>query len=79
MPKRESENVIVMQSSAARSRAPYYDEFHFWLASACLNLGEKAQARTQLALAVDTSRRPRMRGLYSSRLAQLASSRARLN
>jgi Tfp pilus assembly protein PilF len=61
------------------ARAPYNDEFHFWLAIACLNLGEKAQARTQLALAVDTSTTAQTRGLYSSKLAQLASSRARLN
>jgi hypothetical protein len=60
------------------ARAPYNDEFHFWLAIACLNLGENALARAQLALAVNTSTTDQMRGLYSSKLAQLAS-RARLN
>jgi Tfp pilus assembly protein PilF len=60
------------------ARAPYNDEFHFWLAIACLNLGENTQARQQLALAVHTSTTQQMRGLYSSKLAQLAS-RARLN
>jgi Tfp pilus assembly protein PilF len=59
-------------------RAPYNDEFHFWLAIACLNLGEQGLARKQLALAVNYSTTQQMRGLYSSKLAQLAS-RARLN
>lgn len=60
------------------ARAPYNDEFHFWLAVACLRLGEHALARQQLALAVNTSTTEQMRGLYASKLAQLAS-RARLN
>jgi Flp pilus assembly protein TadD len=60
------------------ARAPYNDEFHFWLAIACLNLGEEALARKQLALALDASTTEQMRGVYSSKLAQLAS-RARLN
>jgi Tfp pilus assembly protein PilF len=60
------------------ARAPYNDEFHFWLAIACLKLGENVLARQQLALAVNTSTTAQMRGLYSSKLAQLAS-RARLN
>jgi tetratricopeptide (TPR) repeat protein len=54
------------------ARAPYNDEFHFWLAIACLNLGEEALARKQLALAVDASTTEQMRGVYSSKLAQLA-------
>jgi predicted Zn-dependent protease len=60
------------------ARAPYNDEFHFWLAIACLNLGENALARKQLALAVDASTSKQMRGMYASKLAQLAS-RARPN
>lgn len=52
-------------------RAPYYDEFHFWLAVACLRLGEAAQAREQLALAQDTSTRRDTRELYSAKLAHL--------
>jgi Flp pilus assembly protein TadD len=52
-------------------RAPYYDEFHFWLAIACLRLGEAAQAREQLALALDTSTRRDTRDLYSAKLAHL--------
>jgi Tfp pilus assembly protein PilF len=56
-------------------RAPYYDEFHFWLAVACLRLGEAGQAREQLALALDTSTRRDKRELYSSKLAHLRSLR----
>lgn len=52
-------------------RAPYYDEFHFWLAIACLRLGEAGQAREQLALAADTSTRRDTRDLYSAKLAHL--------
>jgi len=54
-------------------RMPYYDEFHFWLALACLRLGEVDPARTQLALAFDTSTRGDSRALYSAKLAHLRS------
>jgi tetratricopeptide (TPR) repeat protein len=54
-------------------RAPYYDEFHFWLAIACLRLGEATQAREQLAIARDMSTRPDTRDLYSAKLAHLRS------
>ena len=54
-------------------RMPYYDEFHFWLALACLRLGEPDQARTQLALAFDTSTRSAARDLYAGKLAHLRS------
>jgi hypothetical protein len=57
------------------ARAPDNDEFHFWLAIACLRLGEKTEARQQLALALDTSTTEERRGLYSSKLAQLMSAR----
>jgi Tfp pilus assembly protein PilF len=52
-------------------RAPYYDEFHFWLAVTLLQLGEAASAREQLALAIDTSTRTDTRQLYSAKLAHL--------
>lgn len=52
-------------------RAPYYDEFHFWLAVSLLRLGDTAQAREQLSLAVDTSTRQDTRSLYSAKLAHL--------
>jgi tetratricopeptide (TPR) repeat protein len=52
-------------------RAPYSDEFHFWLALSHLYLGETAQAREQLALAVKTSATPDGRERYSAKLAHL--------
>jgi len=52
-------------------RAPWNDEFHFWLALANLRLGDTAQARTQLALAADTSIRRDRRDAYSAKLAHL--------
>jgi tetratricopeptide (TPR) repeat protein len=54
-------------------RAPYYDEFHFWLAIACLHLGEAREAREQLALALDTSTQRDTRDRYSAKLAHLRS------
>jgi Tfp pilus assembly protein PilF len=52
-------------------RAPYYDEFHFWLAASQLQLGETALAREQLELAMDTSTRKDTRNIYSAKLAHL--------
>ena len=52
-------------------RAPYYDEFHFWLAASQLQLGEIKLAREQLELAMDTSTRKDTRNLYSAKLAHL--------
>jgi len=57
-------------------RAPYYDEFHFWLALAHLRLGETAAARTELALAIDTTNRSSNRELYSTKLSYLRSQAA---
>lgn len=48
-------------------RAPYSDEFHFWLTIACLQLGEADQARKPLALALDTSTTRDMRARTSPR------------
>ncbi len=53
-------------------RAPYYDEFHFWLGVAWLRLGETAKAREQIALALDTSTTRDGRALYSAKLAHLS-------
>lgn len=52
-------------------RAPYYDEFHFWLGMACLRLGEAGQAREQIALALDTSTTRDGRTLYAAKLNHL--------
>lgn len=52
-------------------RAPYYDEFHFWLGVACLRLGQAAQAREQIALALETTTTRDGRALYSAKLDHL--------
>jgi Tfp pilus assembly protein PilF len=54
-------------------RAPYYDEFHFWLGVAYLQLGESARARAQIALALDTSTTRDGRALYAAKLDHLRS------
>ena len=53
------------------ARAPYNDEFHFWLGVANLQLGELSTAEKQLALARDTSVRSDARERYSAKLAHL--------
>jgi len=58
-------------------RAPYYDEFHFWLAVAELQLGQTGAAREQLTLALDTSTRRDTKELYSAKLAHLRDLSAR--
>ncbi|MGZ5200720.1 MAG: tetratricopeptide repeat protein [Telluria sp.] len=52
-------------------RAPYNDEFHFWLAVACLRLGEPQAAREQLTLAMESSTRPDSRERYAAKLVHL--------
>lgn len=52
-------------------RAPYNDEFRFWLGIAHLKLGHLGDAREQIALAVDHSTRGDMREVYSAKLAYL--------
>jgi Flp pilus assembly protein TadD len=53
------------------ARAPYNDEFHFWLGVAMLRLGESAQAKEQIALALDSASTRDGRELYSAKLALL--------
>ena len=53
------------------ARAPYNDEFHFWLGAAHLRLGELDQAVKQLALARDTSTRTDTRERYVAKLENL--------
>lgn len=52
-------------------RAPYNDEFRFWLGVAHLRLGHVGDAREHIAVALDHSTRSDMRELYSAKLAQL--------
>lgn len=52
-------------------RAPYNDEFRFWLGIAHLRLGHLGDARKQIALALEHSTRSDMREVYSSKLRHL--------
>lgn len=52
-------------------RAPYNDEFRFWLGMAYLRAGDVGEAREHIALAVDNSTQRDMRELYAAKLAQL--------
>jgi len=49
-------------------RAPYYHEFHFWLAAAYVGLGQPERARKELDLAIETSTSGRDRDLYAAKL-----------
>ena len=53
------------------ARAPYNDEFHFWLGVTHLQLGELNTAVEELALARDTSTRAETRDRYAAKLAHL--------
>ncbi len=52
-------------------RAPDYHEFHFWLAMANARLGDVAQTRKHLALAMETSHSAREHDVYAAKLAHL--------
>ena len=52
-------------------RAPFNDEFHFWLALSHVALGNQSAAIDQLNQAVEHSTRQEDRRAYSSKLAQL--------
>ena len=54
-------------------RAPYYHEFHFWLAIAYLGLGEVDQARRQLTIAMETSTTQRDHAVYAAKLDRIKS------
>ena len=56
------------------ARADYNPEFHFWLGLAHFRLGEMAQARKHLALALQNSTTRSDRDLYAAKLAQLRES-----
>jgi len=54
-------------------RAPYYHEFHFWLAQSYLALGQIDQAKKQLALALEYSDTAGERALYAAKLVRINS------
>jgi Flp pilus assembly protein TadD len=68
-----ADNFVQARALFARevARAPYNDEFHFWLGVAHLRLGEIDQAVKQLALARDMSVRSEDRGRYVAKLENL--------
>jgi Tfp pilus assembly protein PilF len=49
-------------------RAPYYHEFHYWLAAAYVGLGEIDEARKQLSLAWQYSTTRHEREIYAAKL-----------
>lgn len=69
----ERQDYAAARSLFARevARAPYHDEFHFWLAIALLRLGERDQALEQLVLAAKTTDSPATGRLYSAKLDML--------
>jgi tetratricopeptide (TPR) repeat protein len=52
-------------------RAPYYHEFHFWLAAAYIGLGQSERARKELNLAIETSPAGSDRELYAAKLERI--------
>jgi len=56
-------------------RAPYYHEFHFWLAAACVGLGEFDQAREEMTIALESSTKRSDRDLYAAKLDRITSHR----
>src|SRR2546430_2384570 len=58
-------------------RDPYYHEFQFWLGLANLNLGNVAEARRHLALAVENSTTRGDRDFYAAKLERMRATRDR--
>jgi Tfp pilus assembly protein PilF len=54
-------------------RAPYYHEFHFWLAVAYVRLGEIEPAREHLTIAIQYSATRNDRDLYAAKLDRIRS------
>ena len=52
------------------NRAPYYHEFHFWLAAAYIGLGQTDDAQRELNLAIEYSTSRNERDLYAAKLDQ---------
>jgi Flp pilus assembly protein TadD len=58
------------------TRAPYYHEFHYWLAAAYVGLGDVEHARKELAIALEYSTTRKEHDLYSTKLARINAARA---
>lgn len=57
-------------------RAPYYHEFHFWLASAYVGLGEFDLARRHMAVAIRSGPTRSEREIYAAKLDRINAHRA---
>jgi len=57
-------------------RAPYYHEFHFWLAVAYIGLDDVERANKELAIAMETSTTRKDRALYAAKLDRIKSYRS---
>jgi tetratricopeptide (TPR) repeat protein len=53
------------------NRAPYYHEFHYWLAAAYAALGDYDRAREQMEFAIEYSPTRGDRALYAAKLARI--------
>ena len=58
-------------------RAPYYHEFHYWLAAAYVGLGEYAEARKHLQIAMENSTTRRDHDVYAAKYAWLSTRASR--
>jgi Tfp pilus assembly protein PilF len=58
-------------------RAEYYHEFHYWLAAAYVGLGDYAQARKHLKIAMEYSTTRRDHDVYAAKFAWIATHAAR--
>jgi Tfp pilus assembly protein PilF len=56
-------------------RAPYYHEFHFWLALALANLGDTERAKRHLSLAMESSTSRTDHEIYAAKLDRIRSAR----
>jgi tetratricopeptide (TPR) repeat protein len=54
-------------------RDAYYHEFHFWIAAAYLGLGDIAQAKAHLTIAMENSATRKEHALYAAKLDRLTS------
>jgi len=53
-------------------RAPYYHEFHYWLAAAYVGLGNYGEARKHLVIAMENSTTRRDHDVYAAKFAWVA-------
>ena len=75
---RASEYVLARDLFAKEvDRAPYYHEFHFWLAAAYVGLGEFDLARKHMSIAMENSPTRGDRELYAVKLEKINAHRTR--